>query len=571
MSNIFSEEEKKFIIDNYATMDTDEIAKKLNKTYYQIRSFANSKEIYKTTRKGSLNKSEKDFLIKNYKDMSIDDIVKVLNIDRDKVKRTANRMGLKQKDIYFTEDEKKFIIDNYASIGSDKISQIINKDRDKINTFAHTKRLTLNKKYIDDTKVIDLTGQTFNQLKIISFDYKRREEEKIKVKNGEKNQVSTYWLCECSCGNPELISVEGYALTHGKTKSCGCTRYVNSIIASQKRFKKSFYDWCIENNAQIYLNLWDYKLNDKNPKEIAYSSNQKIYFKCPNKLHESEQFSPRQFTKHNNVEYKYRCTRCNSIAQWGIDNICLDFLEKYWDFEKNAVNPWVVGYGSTRKVWFKCNNADKSYHESYEGRIDGFKAGNRCPYCNNIKIHKLDSLGTIYPEVLKIWSGKNKKSPYEIAPRARAKYWFKCEKEIHEDYLKAIYSGVESNFQCPECNVSKGEKRVSEFLIKFNIKYTPQKEFNDLIGVNGGNLKFDFYLEHNNIKYTIEYDGIGHYEVIDFHGKGKENATKEYEKLKIHDKLKDNYCIKNNIKMIRIPYWDFDNIEEISQKELNIV
>ena len=27
--------------------------------------------------------------------------------------------------------------------------------------------------------------------------------------------------------------------------------------------------------------------------------------------------------------------------------------------------------------------------------------------------------------------------------------------------------------------------------------------------------------------------------------------------------LKDKYCKENNIPLTRIPYWDFDNIEEI--------
>ena len=43
--------------------------------------------------------------------------------------------------------------------------------------------------------------------------------------------------------------------------------------------------------------------------------------------------------------------KCNSFAYWGIDNICDDFLEKYWDYERNTVDPWNVAYGSNKKVW----------------------------------------------------------------------------------------------------------------------------------------------------------------------------------------------------------------------------
>ena len=40
--------------------------------------------------------------------------------------------------------------------------------------------------------------------------------------------------------------------------------------------------------------------------------------------------------------------------------------------------------------------------------------------------------------------------------------------------------------------------------------------------------------------------------------------------IKIKDNIKTQYCKDNNIKLIRIPYWDFDNIEEILKKELNL-
>ena len=41
-----------------------------------------------------------------------------------------------------------------------------------------------------------------------------------------------------------------------------------------------------------------------------------------------------------------------------------------------------------------------------------------------------------------------------------------------------------------------------------------------------------------------------------------------YETLKIHDEIKNKYAEKHNWKLIRIPYWEFDNIEKILTKEL---
>ena len=44
----------------------------------------------------------------------------------------------------------------------------------------------------------------------------------------------------------------------------------------------------------------------------------------------------------------------------------------------------------------------------------------------------------------------------------------------------------------------------------------------------------------------------------------------EFINQKIRDTIKTVYCKENNIKLIRIPYWEFNNIENILIKELNL-
>lgn len=43
----------------------------------------------------------------------------------------------------------------------------------------------------------------------------------------------------------------------------------------------------------------------------------------------------------------------------------------------------------------------------------------------------------------------------------------------------------------------------------------------------------------------------------------------DLEKQKRYDKMKDNYCKMNNIELLRIPYWEFDNVENILDLYLN--
>ena len=91
----------------------------------------------------------------------------------------------------------------------------------------------------------------------------------------------------------------------------------------------------------------------------------------------------------------------------------------------------------------------------------------------------------------------------------------------------------------------------------WGIEYISQKIFADCKDAHV--LPFDFYLPQYNI--LIEFDGEQHYHPIP---RGKNNdGTKDYEILTKHDKIKTDYCIKNNIKLIRIPYWERYNEKEV--------
>lgn len=115
---------------------------------------------------------------------------------------------------------------------------------------------------------------------------------------------------------------------------------------------------------------------------------------------------------------------------------------------------------------------------------------------------------------------------------------------------------------CPVCYETNGERMVRRFLEDNNIEYEVQKRFNDCREEKP--LPFDFYLpEYNSI---IEYDGEHHYFPIDFSGYGKEWAEQYFEKTIMHDEIKNEYCKKNNIHLLRIPY--FADIESELQKFL---
>lgn len=111
---------------------------------------------------------------------------------------------------------------------------------------------------------------------------------------------------------------------------------------------------------------------------------------------------------------------------------------------------------------------------------------------------------------------------------------------------------------CPICNESKGEREVRRILTKYNFKFEEQYKFDDC--KNKQSLPFDFAIfnEDGSLKFLIEYQGIQHYKRTGyFKGESKLKYTKQ------NDKIKKEYCCNNNIQLLEIPYWDFDNIEKI--------
>lgn len=103
---------------------------------------------------------------------------------------------------------------------------------------------------------------------------------------------------------------------------------------------------------------------------------------------------------------------------------------------------------------------------------------------------------------------------------------------------------------------SMGEINCENSLINSNIQYYTQYSFDNCYNPNTNKLlKFDFYLPEYNI--CIECDGQQHFNPVSVFG-GKEAFRKQQQ----NDEIKNQYCKDNNITLIRIPYWDYDKLDE---------
>lgn len=94
-----------------------------------------------------------------------------------------------------------------------------------------------------------------------------------------------------------------------------------------------------------------------------------------------------------------------------------------------------------------------------------------------------------------------------------------------------------------------------------NIDFFREKTFPDLKGVGGQNLRFDFLVNlHSGEQILIECQGEQHYRSVEWYG-GNEYLKKVQE----HDKIKRDFAIAHNIRLIEIGYQNvlYDDIVSV--------
>lgn len=126
-------------------------------------------------------------------------------------------------------------------------------------------------------------------------------------------------------------------------------------------------------------------------------------------------------------------------------------------------------------------------------------------------------------------------------------YW-KCSEceEVFKKYIEYVCKS--KKVLCPICSLSEGAKMINDSLNKYNIQFEREYIFNDLKGLKGGLLRFDFVLfNENKIATIIEYDG-------EYHDNKLNPDSINYKIISKHDNIKNKYCKDKNIKLIRINF-----------------
>lgn len=254
-------------------------------------------------------------------------------------------------------------------------------------------------------------------------------------------------------------------------------------------------------------------------------------------------------TPHNLLSQKTGCPMCGGTLKLTHKQ----FIKKFIERNKNAKNIEILSEydGNSKPILCKCK-IDGYEWNSTPHRLLGSKNAkpSGCPKCSG-KAKKTtegfkEELFLINPYIEVLGEYTNNATKILCRCKIDDSKWFPTPNDLL------------TGRGCPMCNSSKGEKRIANYFKDNNIDFIPQKMFDNLVGVNGGSLSYDFYLPKYNL--LIEYQG-------EYHDHSVPSQTDfEFALQQEHDKRKREYAKENNIQLLEIWYWDFDNIEKILDK-----
>jgi very-short-patch-repair endonuclease len=298
-------------------------------------------------------------------------------------------------------------------------------------------------------------------------------------------------------------------------RECGCWKCSVEIRSKSQRLGKEAF---VEKSLKIHGDRYDYSLS-------KYIS-QKVKVEIICKEHGIfEQFP-------GNHLRGYNCAKCSGKLLT-TDDFIKKCKEKYGEkYDYSLVNY----IDSHSKVKIIC-----TLHGIFlQNPSNHLNQKNGCPECFS-KNKPSNTNNFIYNS--KIAHGD--RYDYSLVDYEKAKNTVIIVCKSHGQFSQSPTHHL-SGQGCPICKSSKGENEIFKILIKKFIK------FKHHLKLEKSRLEFDFYLPELNI--AIEYDGIQHFTPVKHFG-----GIKALKEQKRRDSEKDQYCINNNIKLLRIPY--YENVE----------
>jgi hypothetical protein len=190
---------------------------------------------------------------------------------------------------------------------------------------------------------------------------------------------------------------------------------------------------------------------------------------------------------------------------------------------------------------FQCLICDAYFNQNYTLQrhisfVHNKEKPIECPQCD----HKCDQNSSLKTHIRAIHD--------KIKPFKCSTCEYKCGINSRlQEHIK-ICSG--------DLNISGGELACRKAIELLGFEY--ETEVCEIKNEDDKWLRFDFKVVVGDKSYYIEFDGHAHFKPVRFGGISLERAKLKFEKLKKHDKIKNDYCEEHNLPLLRIPYMRID-------------
>lgn len=332
----------------------------------------------------------------------------------------------------------------------------------------------------------------------------------------------------CNIHGLEFLTTPKYHLERGGCPICG----------GKHLRTKDF----IENAIKIHGNKYDYS------KAECVNKSTKVCIICKKCGHEFWQTPEKHL-------YGQGCPFCAGKLK-----VAESFIEKSKEIHGDAYDYSKVIYGGAKtKVTIICKECGTEFYQTPTNHLKG----HGCPLCSKKKqglsrrLKKEDFI-----EKSNIVHDFKYKDGYGLIPDTftwNEKLPIVC--PSHGLFYQERLAHMQGH-GCPYCATSNGEIEVKKILDRMRILYIQQKKIpNESPLCDNKNIYVDFYLPRHNA--IIEFNGGQHYYPVEHFG-----GEKQFQKQQMRDDAVKIYCKSHNIKLIEIPYIEFDKIEDILKKEI---
>lgn len=241
------------------------------------------------------------------------------------------------------------------------------------------------------------------------------------------------------------------------------------------------------------------------------------------------------------IHSKTGCPKCSNTIKKTKDEMILDIIKICSDKEFEFIGFVDEKINTKSKFEVRCLKDNHVWQPNYNNFVI---KNSGCPVCGNTLMRSEDSALNIINELCDEKNYKFNGFIGDSYSGANVKLNVACN-HCNCKWTPSYYNFVHNNSGCPNCRKSKGELTIVKYLKENNIKFLQQKTFEKC--KDKKLLQFDFYLPNHNT--CIEFDGSQHFIPKEIWG-GDDNLKS----IQKRDEIKNNFCIENNIKLLRISY-----------------